>query len=80
MFGSGLVKEAARSLGKDFAAGIDPFGNWTSQYAQDTQRAHASEAEHKKRQLVGTAGGLLGGAVAVPVSDLRCDSEEHRGW
>jgi hypothetical protein len=52
--------------GKDFAAGIDPFGTWTSGYGQKAQQHGASEAKHRKKKMMGTAGGLVGGATVVP--------------
>lgn len=63
----GLIKEAQaprRSLGRDFLAGIDPTGGATFQYGMkdvETGRRGAG-----LRRAVGTAGGVVGGAVIVP--------------
>jgi hypothetical protein len=51
---------------KEFAAGVDPFGIWSGRYGQEAQREGISEGKHKARQLVGTAGGVLGGGLLVP--------------
>lgn len=62
-----LTKLAAvSSLTQDALGGVDPFGNWTSQYGQKAQQAGISEGQHKKKQLMGAAGGMVGGAVVVP--------------
>ena len=66
-FSSELQKLAAvSSLTQDALGGVDPFGNWTSQYGQKAQQAGLSEGQHRKKQLVSAAGGLVGGAVVVP--------------
>ena len=54
------------SVGKDFVAGMDPFGIKTTQYGQQAQRRKESEVKHGVRRGVGTIGGLAGGAVLVP--------------
>ena len=53
----------SRTYLNDFLAGVDPTGTKTFQYGlQDATANNAS----RTRQLVGTAGGLLGGAAVVP--------------
>ena len=54
------------SLSQDFAAGLDPFGAYTSEYGRRAQQAKLSEGEHRKKQMVGTVGGVVGGAMLVP--------------
>ena len=54
------------SLGKDFVAGMDPFGVYTTQYGQQAQRRRESQGSHSLRRAVGTAGGVVGGAALVP--------------
>ena len=55
---------APRSYVRDFAAGIDPFGTFTTNYG--VQDAGISEGDARRRRAVGTAGGLAGGALVVP--------------
>lgn len=54
------------NLAQDFIAGIDPLGIYTSDYGQRAEQAGVSQGRHAVKQLVGTAGGVLGGAVVVP--------------
>lgn len=54
------------ALAKDFLAGIDPFGIWTANYGQAAEEAGISEEAHRLKRTVGTAGGIVGGAVVVP--------------
>ena len=54
------------NVAQDVAAGVDPFGTWTSQYGQSAQRAGLTEAQHSRKRMAGVAGGLVGGAVVVP--------------
>ena len=61
-----ILKEARRIGVSDFLGGIDPTGGATFQYGMEdvedpTQKAHGARA-------LGTAGGLVGGAVVVPAS------------
>jgi len=58
--------EKPTNLGQDFAAGLGPFGVWTSEYGARNQRAGISEGEHNLKQGVGIAGGLAGGGLLVP--------------
>ena len=59
------VGVAGRSIASDFMAGVDPTGTKTFQYGMDDQaRGGASGV----RRAVGTAGGVLGGAVAIPAA------------
>lgn len=60
------IAGAPSTLGQDFLGGVDPFGNWTSQYAAGAQKAGLSDAEHSRKRAVTTAGGLIGGATVVP--------------
>lgn len=53
---------------QDFAAGIDPFGAWTSDYGAAAEKAKLTESEHQNKRLLGTAGGVVGGALLVPSS------------
>ncbi len=57
---------AAGMLAKDFAAGIDPFGNWTSGYGQQGERQGMSGGQHAARMTTGVAGGLVGGGLMLP--------------
>lgn len=59
-----LEKISERSYVKDWLAGVDPTGGYTFQYGMDDARA--SDEEARRRRLVGTAGGLIGGGLAVP--------------
>jgi len=59
-----IIKTAGYA--KDFAAGIDPFGAYTSRYGQEAQRKGLSRKTHRKKQMAGVAGGVVGGAVVVP--------------
>lgn len=57
--------KVARSLMKDFMAGVDPTGTRTFQYGmEDTAKGKPSSV----RRAVGTAGGVVGGAAAVPAA------------
>ncbi len=58
------LEKIARSGVKDFLAGVDPTG--TKTFAYGVQDAPASKSEARKKMLLGTAGGLVGGAVVVP--------------
>lgn len=55
-----------RSIGKDFAAGVDPFGSVTFGYG--LKDAPISEGEAAKRNAAAVGGGLVGGAVVVPAA------------
>lgn len=57
-------KVAGRNVGKDFGAGIDPTGVVT--YGYGIADAPKSKATARKRRLLGTAGGMVGGALIVP--------------
>lgn len=60
-----LEKIAQRSYTKDFMAGVDPTGTSTFQYGmQDTQHGGPSRA----RQMMNTAGGVIGGAAVIPAA------------
>lgn len=61
-----IKKAAAGEYAKDFMAGMDPFGAWTSGYGQKAERAGVTEKKHRTKQLLATAGGLVGGGLAVP--------------
>lgn len=59
------MPEITRPILHDFLAGVDPTGTHTFQYGmQDEQTAGGSKA----RQLVNTAGGVLGGAAIIPAA------------
>lgn len=63
----GLIKEAQaprRSYMRDFLGGVDPTGGATFQYGM--QDVETGRRRTGLRRAVGTAGGLAGGAVAVP--------------
>lgn len=53
-------------LGKDFVAGMDPFGTYTGRYGQEAEQRGLSDGQHALRQGVGTVGGLVGGGLVVP--------------
>lgn len=59
---------AAGEYAKDFMAGVDPFGVYTSRYGQEAQRAGVSEHKHTAKRLIGTAGGIVGGGVVIPTA------------
>jgi hypothetical protein len=59
----GVVK-TARFIGKDFAAGVDPTGTFTTAYG--IEDAAAEGAAPWLRGATGVTGGLLGGGLAVP--------------
>jgi hypothetical protein len=61
-----LQKIAASNYAQDFAAGIDPFGAWSSRYGQEAERSGVSEGKHRLKRGLGIAGGALGGSLAVP--------------
>jgi len=54
------------NLAQDFAAGLDPFGVYTSEFGQRAEQNKLEESEHLKKQLAMTAGGILGGGVLIP--------------
>lgn len=54
------------SYAREFVAGVDPFGFWTSRLGQEAERRGTSEADHRARQVVGTVGGLAGGGLLIP--------------
>lgn len=59
----GLIK-TARFVGKDFMAGVDPTGTFTTSYGvEDTDEGGLGAAA---RGATGVAGGLLGGGLLVP--------------
>jgi hypothetical protein len=62
----GFAKQAARSLAKDFAAGVDPIGVVTYRYGAADARGKIEKSRRQKAIIAGTAGGLLGGGVAIP--------------
>lgn len=58
----GFSKQA-RSIVKDFLAGVDPVGIKTTQYGEQDARA----GKHSPvRAAVGAVGGVIGGGIAVP--------------
>ena len=54
-----------RSLMSDFMGGIDPTGTKTFQYGMQDARGGGPSGV---RRAVGTAGGLVGGAMAIPAA------------
>ena len=59
-------KISVSGYAQDFAAGVDPFGAWSSRYGQEAEQAGLSKRQHRLKQGVGIAGGVLGGSLAVP--------------
>lgn len=54
------------NLAQDFIMGVDPFGVYTSQYGQQAEQAGLSEGQHRTKQLVSAAGGVIGGGAVLP--------------
>ena len=61
-----LKTKEARTILKDFLAGVDPTGTKTFQYG--IQDAPVSEGEAKARRTIGTVGGVVGGAGLIPAA------------
>lgn len=55
----------ARSLASDFMAGVDPTGTRTFQYGMNDAQAGGPSG---LRRTVGTVGGVVGGALAIPAA------------
>jgi hypothetical protein len=54
------------TIAKDVAAGVDPFGVWTTRLAADAERARTSRRKHRTKTLAAAVGGSIGGGVVVP--------------
>jgi len=61
----GFGKEA-RSIAKDFVAGVDPTGIATHGFGANDERAGMSKGRRFVRQSAGVAGGVIGGGVGIP--------------
>ena len=66
----GFVKQAERSLSRDFAAGVDPIGMLTYRYGANDARHKIERSQRRKALAVGTAGGLIGGGLIVPAATM----------
>lgn len=65
----GLELEKLAYIGeyaRDFAAGMDPLGVWTGQYAAEAEREGADRRRHLAKGTASTLGGAVGGAVLLP--------------
>lgn len=59
-----LEKRARRALLKDFLGGVEPTGTLTYRYGSED--VDDPKARPGLRRAIGTAGGAMGGAVAIP--------------